>query len=93
MKYITTLLVFLIFLVSCHKDDDTNIQIDEAGVITSLPYQWKKSLHNQNSVSNGYISDAIYYNGNIAIPTTNGENNKFLSMINPSNGETIWQLE
>lgn len=91
MKYITTLLVFFLFMASCHKEDDTDKQTDENGVITSLHYQWKKSLHNQNSVSNGYISDAIYYNGSIAIPTTNGENNKFLTMINPNNGETIWQ--
>ena len=91
MKYTTILLVFFIFMASCHKDDDTDTQTDEDGIINSLPYQWKKSLHNQNSVSNGYISDAIYYNGNIAIPTTNGENNKFLTMINPNNGEAIWQ--
>ncbi len=78
-------------MASCHKDDDTDYQTDENGVLTSLSYQWKKSLHNQNLVSNGYISDAIYYNGNIAIPTTNGENNKFLTLINSNNGETIWQ--
>ncbi|PQJ76759.1 hypothetical protein BTO16_12835 [Polaribacter glomeratus] len=78
-------------MASCHKDDNSNTQTDEDGIITSLPYQWKKSLHNQNAVSNGYISDAIYYNGNIAIPTTNGKNSKFLSMVNPNNGEIIWQ--
>jgi hypothetical protein len=91
MKYITSILVFFIFMASCHKEDDTDTQTDENGVITSLPYQWKKSLHNQNSVSNGYISEAIYYKGNIAIPTTDGENSKFLTMINPNNGENIWQ--
>ena len=91
MKSIIAILVFFIFMASCHKDDDANRQTDENGVITSLPYKWKKSLHNQNSVSNGYISDAVYYNGNIAIPTTNGENNRFLTMINPNNGETIWE--
>jgi len=78
-------------MASCHKEDDINNQTDENGIITLLSYQWKKSLHNQNSVSNGYISDAVYYNGNIAIPTTNGENNRFLTMINPNNGETIWE--
>ena len=91
MKSITTLAVFFLFMASCHREDDTHTQIDDNGVTTSLPYQWKKSLHNQNSVSNGYISNAIYYNGNILIPTTNGENNKFLTMINPNNGENIWQ--
>jgi len=91
MKYISTVLVFIIFMASCHKDDDSNTQTDENGVITSLPYQWKKSLHNQNSVSNGYISNAIYYNSNIVIPTTDGENIRNLTMINPNNGESIWK--
>ena len=91
MKLITTLVVFFFFIASCHKEEDTHIQRDENGVIISLPYQWKKSLHNQNSVSNGYISYAIYYNGNIAIPTTNGENNRFLTMINPNNGKIVWE--
>lgn len=91
MKSITTILIFFLFMASCHKEDDINNQTDENGIITLLSYQWKKSLHNQNSVSNGYISDAVYYNGNIAIPTTNGENNRFLTMINPNNGETIWE--
>ena len=79
-------------MASCHKDDDTNNQTDENGVITSLSYQWKKSLHNGDTFnSNGRIKSPIYYNGNIAIPTTNGENSRFLTMINPTNGETIWQ--
>ena len=92
MKYTTILLVFFIFMASCHKDDDTNNQTDENGVITSLSYQWKKSLHNGDTFnSNGRIKSPIYYNGNIAIPTTNGENSRFLTMINPTNGETIWQ--
>ena len=79
-------------MASCHKDDNINNQTDENGVIISLSYQWKKSLHNDLAFnSNGYISNAIYYNGNIAMPTTNGENNRFLTMINPNNGETIWQ--
>ncbi len=78
-------------MASCHKDEITPTQTDSNGVFIALPYQWKKSLHLNGVVSNGYISDAIYYNGNIAIPTTNGGNNKFLTMINPNDGETIWQ--
>jgi len=91
MKLSSIFLILFIFTASCCKDDNTDKQTDPNGVIISLPYHWKKSLHLSNVVSNGYISDAIYYNGNIAIPTTNGENNRFLTMINPNNGETIWQ--
>jgi outer membrane protein assembly factor BamB len=78
-------------MASCHKEDANLLQIDPDGVVFSLPYQWKKSLHNDKSFnSNGRIKQTIYYKGNIAIPTTNGENNRFLTLINSDNGETIW---
>jgi outer membrane protein assembly factor BamB len=78
-------------MASCHKEDANLLQIDPDGVVFSLPYQWKKSLHNNKEFnSNGYISNAVYYKGNFAIPTTDGENNRFLTLINPDNGEIIW---
>ena len=70
MKYITTLLVFFTLITNCNQSD-TDTQTDEDGVITSLPYQWKKSLHLDGVVSNSKFDVPIKYNGNIAIPTTN----------------------
>ena len=90
MKTIYTLLL-CVFITACNKDNTPTIKTDSNGAITSLPYQWKKSLHQSNAVSNSYINKAIYYNGNIVIPTTNGEDNRLLTMINANNGETIWQ--
>ena len=90
MKSITTLLVLILFMASCHKEEGSNTQTDENGVITSLPYQWKKSLHQKNPVSNSYVNKAIYYKNNTLIPTTNGGNNRLLSMISSKNGEIIW---
>ena len=91
MKTLTQLLVLFFFVASCHKEESTS-RTDGDGVIITLDYQWKKSLHNGLGFhSNGYFKNPIYYNGNIAIPTTNGENNRFLTMINPDNGATIWQ--
>ncbi len=87
------MIVLFIFMASCHKDDDTNNQTDENGVITSLPYQWKKSLHLNGTVSNSNIRKAIYYNGDIAIPTTNGGNNRLMTLINPNNGNFIWSWD
>lgn len=79
-------------MASCHKEDINPTQTNSDGVTVSVPYQWKKSLHNEKSFnSNGYIDFPIYYNGNIAIPTTNGEDNRFLTMISPDTGDTIWQ--
>ena len=92
MKTITTLLILFIFMASCHKDDDTTTtQTDENGVITLLPYQWKKSLHLNGVVSNGIIRKAIYYNNNIAIPTTEGKDKRFLTLINTNDGKTLWK--
>ncbi|MDA9317076.1 PQQ-binding-like beta-propeller repeat protein, partial [Polaribacter sp.] len=93
MKSLTTLLVVFLFMASCHKEDDTDTQTDENGVITSLPYQWKESLHLNGAVSNSYVNKAIYYKDNILIPTTNGDSNRLLSMINSKNGEIIWNWD
>ncbi len=93
MKNILIFLIPIIILTtSCTKDDDTaTTQTDENGVITLLPHQWKKTLHADGAVSNGHIDYPIYYKDNIVIPTTNGKDNKFLTLINSNDGETIWQ--
>jgi outer membrane protein assembly factor BamB len=93
MKYMTTLLVLILFMASCHKEEDTDTQTDENGVITSLPYQWKKSLHLDGVVSNSRFKAPIYYKDNIAIPTTNGSNNRLMTLINPNNGDFIWSWD
>ena len=93
MKTFITIIVTSLFLAaSCSREKPViqEIQYDNNGVIISLPYQWKKSLHKKEVVSNGLIDFPIYYNGNIAIPTTNGQDNKFLTMINSDDGNTIW---
>jgi len=93
MKSLTITLVLFIFMASCHKDDDTDNQTDENGVKTSLSYHWKKSLHLNGIVSNSRFKAPIYYNGNIAIPTTNGDNNRLMTLISPTNGDSIWSWD
>jgi len=93
MKYIIAVLVVFFFMASCHKEDDTNTEKNENGVITSLPYQWKKSLHLDDVVSNSRFKAPIYYNNNIVIPTTNGNNNRLMTLINPNNGDFIWSWD
>jgi outer membrane protein assembly factor BamB len=41
--------------------------------------------------SNSSFSTPIQYENNIAIPTTDANGNRFMTMINSNNGETIWQ--
>lgn len=93
MKSITALLTIFLFTASCSKEDDNNISTDKDNVITAIPYQWKKSLHQNNPVSNGYIYNPIYYNNNILVPTTNGDNNRLLTLMNPTNGDFIWSWD
>ncbi len=51
-------------------------------------------LHNNLGFhSNSRFKAPVYYNGNIAIPTTNGENVRQMTLINPDNGETIWSWD
>ena len=92
MKYITTLLVFFTLITNCNQSD-TDTQTDEDGIITSLSYQWKKSLHLDGVVSNSKFDVPIKYNGNIAIPTTNGSNNRLMTLINSNNGDFIWSWD
>ena len=92
MKYITTLLVFFTLITNCNQSD-TDTQTDEDGIITSLSYQWKKSLHLDGVVSNSRFKAPIYYKNNIAIPTTNGSNNRLMTLINSNNGDFIWSWD
>ena len=93
MKIFITILITSLFLVaSCDRGKlpNTETQTDSNGVYISLPFQWKKSLHKNGIQNNGHLDFPIYYNNNIVIPTTNGKNNKFLTMINPDNGKELW---
>ncbi len=93
MKIILTIISSFFLATSCSKEELTDIQTDDNGVIISLPYQWKKSLHQNGVVSNSNFDVAIKYNNNIAIPTTNGGNNRLLTLINSNNGNNIWSWD
>ena len=80
-------------MASCHKDDINEVQTDSNGVIVAQPYLWRKSLHLNGMVSNSRFKAAVYYHGNIIIPTTNGGNNRLMTLINPANGDFIWSWD
>lgn len=91
MKHLFIILISTIILTTSCSEDDIGKQTDSDGVIISLPYQWKRSLHENGIASNGHIDFPIYYKDNIGIPTTDGKDNRFLTLINTNNGETLWQ--
>ncbi len=95
MKIFITILISSLFLAaSCSREKPVlQTQTDSNGVFISLPYQWKKSLHLNGIVSNSRFKAPIYYNGNIAVPTTNGDNNRLLTLINSDNGNFIWSWD
>lgn len=91
-KNILITLVLLIITFSCSKDDDSIIQKDEEGVIISKMYKWKYPLHEKNIFnSNGNFNYPIIFNQNIAIPTTDIDGNRRITMIETDGGELIWQ--
>ncbi|MCK4664104.1 MAG: PQQ-binding-like beta-propeller repeat protein [Bacteroidales bacterium] len=92
MKTYLSILLLVFFLTCCNKGEIIGIQFDDNGVIISLPYQWKKSLHADNVFhSNSYFRTPIKYNNNIAIPTTDANSKRYMTMINSNNGKTIWK--
>jgi outer membrane protein assembly factor BamB len=93
MKAFKFMVIFIIFTTSCCKDDDIKTKTDSDGVIVSLPYIWKTSLHQNGAVSNSNFDVPIIYNNNILIPTTNGGNNRLMSLINSKTGEYVWSWD
>lgn len=92
MNQILFLLVLILFATSCSKEEFSEIQKDSDGVFISIPYKWKKSLHEDNNFhSNSRFKNPIIFNNNIAIPTTDADGKRYMTMINSENGETVWQ--
>ncbi len=94
MKTIITVTLISFFLIasSCHEEEIPEVQTNADGVVIALPYQWKKTLHHSgNFESNSQMKTKIQYNGNIGVPTTDGTNNRFLSMLDSKTGETLWR--
>ncbi len=91
MKKIVGVLVFFLLLSSCCKEESEDYK-DSQGVLTKVPYIWKRSLHKTEGYSsNSYHKVLIEYNGYVGIPTTDAsqENSRYLSMIDPDDGTTI----
>ena len=83
-------LFVIFFLSACQKEDYAQLKLDDKGVVISTPFIWKTSLHQKEPESNSYINNPIIYNDNIVVPTTNGKDNRLISMINTKNGEIMW---
>jgi len=91
-QLIWVLFVFCLYSTSCRKEENIDIKTDENGVALSLPYIWQKSLHISGEFySNGFFKFPIIYNDNIAIPTTGEDGSQYMTMVNTTNGETLWE--
>ncbi|HPQ35868.1 MAG TPA: PQQ-binding-like beta-propeller repeat protein [Tenuifilaceae bacterium] len=93
MRYIIPIVCLTFLLaVSCCKEVVLPIQVDDEGVIVSVPFQWRYSLHESGQYhENGIFKSSIIYDKNIAIPTTGKDGFQFMSMINSSNGKLEWK--
>lgn len=89
--------MFLIFscillILSCSKEDTIVNPIDADGVVVSRNFLWKKSMHEGDPSSNGFVLSPIVYGNNILIPTTNNQIQN-LTMLNKDTGNTVWQWD
>lgn len=88
----TYALMVLLAALSCKDDENVPTKKNADGVLVAIPYQWRTSLHNDKPpISNGYIQYPIYYKNNIIVPTTNGEDSRYLSMLDTDTGKIVWQ--
>ncbi|MEA3504021.1 MAG: hypothetical protein U9R32_02330, partial [Bacteroidota bacterium] len=94
MKNVLIMIIFTFILAtSCSKDESITKQTDENGAIVSLPYSWKVSLHEGSQQSNSYFDTSILYNNGIAIPTTDNDGNRYMSMIDTDDGDILWKWD
>jgi len=95
MKMSRYLVFFMILfsVISCFREEGPKLQTNGQGEVISLPYLWKRSLHLNDPISNGFTDLQIKFNGNIVIPMTKGPTGRILSMIDPENGELIWEWD
>ena len=91
------LLIFSMHVIfsSCKEETNNNVfhQTDDKGVVIATPYLWKTSLHNKEPESNSHIVDPIIYNGNVVVPTTNGNQSRSISLLNSDDGKILWKWD
>jgi len=84
----------LIALQSCQKKDlaVTEVQKDNEGAVTALPYLWRIPINAEGDWRNlNYpLYDNMVFGENVIIPTTNGPKSRNLSMISSEDGSRIW---
>ena len=84
-----------ILVSSCFlwDNDESKLKKNEEGEVISLPYLWKKSLHLFGPEFNGTLNYPIYSGGNPIIPMTKGTKGRMLTMVNPKDGNTLWEWD
>ena len=98
MKAIKVIKIFSILIAilcscGCEKDDIVNRQTDDKGVVIATPFLWKTSLHEKEPESFSFLKFPVVYNDNILVPTSNGDENDRLSLINSTTGEILWHWD
>ncbi|MBS4013681.1 MAG: PQQ-like beta-propeller repeat protein, partial [Bacteroidetes bacterium] len=92
MKSLIKYLYILLFLLaSCEKEQIVDSITDDNGVYIKLSFKWSSSLHSSGVFhSNSFFSVPIRYGENIALPTTDINGKRFMSLINFETGSIIW---
>lgn len=97
MKQISVGIILLVsaLVSSCFlwENDNPKLKTNEEGEVISLPYLWKRSLHLGEPIFNGILNYPIYYKEKLIIPMTKSPSGRLLTMVNPSDGEILWEWD
>ena len=84
-------LIGFLLAASCCKQELPPYYVDGEGVIISMPFQWKYSLHATPSNSAfGYVDVPVVYQKNILIHTSDEDGKGRLSMVSGETGKLKW---
>lgn len=97
MKRISVSIILLVssLVSSCFlwENDTPKYRTNEEGEIISFPFLWKVNLHKDIPLFNGTLDFPIYFQENIVVPMTDGEEGRLLVMLDPSDGKVLWEWD
>ncbi len=88
MKRITYF-IFLVFCLSCHKEEDTIL--DSSGVAVKLPSLWNTSISDDGKLAEVIIDDAIVHNNTNGLVGGRKKNQRSIISLNGIDGSKNWE--
>ncbi|MCI4668059.1 MAG: PQQ-like beta-propeller repeat protein [Bacteroidia bacterium] len=92
MKNLLLFTLIGLSLLACEREDSV-LDTNEKGEITSLKPIWSFPLHEQEPSSNSIVDAHLVLDQKILLATTNGTDNRALTCVDVSTGEALWKWQ